>query len=315
MWCEQNGQPEAAIAYAQEAGDVERVARLFELCAMPAYVSGRAATAERWLAWLDARGALERKAAVAVLGAVLAALWGRPAEAHRWAEAAERGTYEGTLPDGTPSIDAWRAFLSALLCNQGPETMRTSAGRAVDGIAPASPFHASALLFVAVSHWLMGEIDRADDLFADAAEEGLEVGSFEAAAAALGERAAISINREMWVEAEELTHRALLVIRRSRMDEYPGSAFVYAVAARVALHRADAQRAQELLALAQRLRPQLTYAVPYFSVQTRLELAAPTSNSLTRAAPRRCFARPRRSCGDARTSARCPPRWRSCGRP
>ena len=272
-WCEHNGQPEAAIAYAQEAGDVERVARLFELCAMPAYVSGRAATAERWLAWLDARGALERNAAVAVLGAVLAALWGRPAEAHRWAEAAGRAPYEGALPDGTPSIDAWRAFLSALLCSKGPETMATSAERAVDGIAPASPFHASALLFVAVSQWLMGEIDRADDLFADAAEESLEVGSFEAAAAALGERAAISIGREMWVEAEELTDRALLVIRRSRMDEYPGSAFVYAVAARVALHRGDAQRAQELLALAQRLRPQLTYAVPYFSVQTRLELA------------------------------------------
>ena len=272
-WCEQNGQPEAAIAYAQEAGDVERVAGLFEFCAMPAYVSGRATTAERWLAWLDARGALERNAAVAVLGAVLAALWGRPAEAHRWAEAAGRATYEGTLPDGTPSIDAWRSFLSALLCSKGPKAMRTDAARAVGGIAPASPFHASALVFVAVSHWLMGEIDTADDLFADAAEESLEVGSFEAAAAALGERAAISIGREMWVEAEELTNRALLIIHRSRMDEYPGSAFVYAVAARVALHRADAQRAQELLALAQRLRPQLTYAVPYLSVQTRLELA------------------------------------------
>ena len=57
------------------------------------------------------------------------------------------------------------------------------------------------------------------------------------------------------------------------MEEYPTSAFAYAVAARVALHRGDAERAQELLARAQRLRPRLTYALPYFAVQTRLELA------------------------------------------
>ena len=45
------------------------------------------------------------------------------------------------------------------------------------------------------------------------------------------------------------------------------------VAARVALHRGEAERAHELLARAQRLRPRLTYALPYFAVQTRLELA------------------------------------------
>ena len=57
------------------------------------------------------------------------------------------------------------------------------------------------------------------------------------------------------------------------MEDYPTSALVYAVAARVALRRGEAQRADELLARAQRLRPQLTYAMPWISVQTRLELA------------------------------------------
>ena len=69
-WCEANGQPEAAIRYAQEAGDVDRVARLFERSAHLAYQSGRFATVERWLQWLDAHGAVERNAAVAVLGAL-----------------------------------------------------------------------------------------------------------------------------------------------------------------------------------------------------------------------------------------------------
>ena len=43
--------------------------------------------------------------------------------------------------------------------------------------------------------------------------------------------------------------------------------------ARVALHRGETERAHELLARSQRLRPRLTYAAPYFAVQTRLELA------------------------------------------
>jgi LuxR family maltose regulon positive regulatory protein len=57
------------------------------------------------------------------------------------------------------------------------------------------------------------------------------------------------------------------------MEEYPSSTLVWAVVARVALHREDTGRAQELLARAQRLRPRLTYAVPFFSIQVRLELA------------------------------------------
>ena len=93
------------------------------------------------------------------------------------------------------------------------------------------------------------------------------------AAVALGERAAVAIGHGRWVEAEEFAERALRVAHRSRLDEYPTSAFVCALAARVALHRGEAQRAHELLTRAQRLRPGLTYAIPALAVQCRLELA------------------------------------------
>jgi LuxR family maltose regulon positive regulatory protein len=45
------------------------------------------------------------------------------------------------------------------------------------------------------------------------------------------------------------------------------------VAARIALHEADRPRALAELTRAQRLRPGLTYAVPYLAVQARIELA------------------------------------------
>ena len=272
-WCEENGQPEAAVAYAQEAGDVGRVAVLTERYGVAVYETGRGATAERWLDWLEAQGVLGWNAAIAVLGALLAALWGRPARAVRWAEAAERAEYDGTLPDGTPSIDAWRAFMRAMLCQKGVAGMREDAELALGTLSPESPLRPDAELLLAISRLLAGDVDEADDLFANVAEEGVERGAPEAAAVALGERAAVAIARGGWVEAEEFARRALQVARRSRMEEYPTSALVSALAARVALHRGEAQRADELLARAQRLRPRTTYAAPYFAVQTRLELA------------------------------------------
>ena len=272
-WCEANGQPETAIGYAQQAG-TSTGWRGWSSCALTR--STRAAASRPPSAgstgWRQ-HGALERNAAVAVLGALLAAVWGRPAEAERRADAAERASYDGSLPDGSASIDSWLALLRALRCQQrgGEDARRRGACR--PDARPREPVPAERPLLMAISQWLAGEIDQADDLFADVAEEGLELGASEAVAVALGERAAIAIGREAWVQAEELADRALRVIRHARMEEYPTSAFVYAVAARVALHRGEAERAQEFLARAQRLRPRLTYALPYLSVQTRLELA------------------------------------------
>jgi LuxR family maltose regulon positive regulatory protein len=55
-WCVANGQLEAAMGYAQEAGDIDRAAKLFEQCGPLVYQSGRIATTERWLAWPETHG-------------------------------------------------------------------------------------------------------------------------------------------------------------------------------------------------------------------------------------------------------------------
>ena len=272
-WCEADGDPEGAIGYAQQAGDVDRVARLVERCVPPAYQSGRVSTAERWFEWLEARGALERHPLAAVLGSLLATLWGRPEEAERRAQAAELARHAGGPPDGSAAVDPWLVLLRAHRCQRGVAGMRADAELALELLAPGSRGRPHALVLLGVSRLLTGEIDQADDLFADAVEAGLELGTAEEVAVALGERAAIAVGRGEWVQAEELAHRALAGIRRSRMEDYPSSALVYAVAARVALRRGEAQRVDELLSRAQRLRPQLTYAMPWISVQTRLELA------------------------------------------
>jgi LuxR family maltose regulon positive regulatory protein len=272
-WCEANEQPETAIGYAQAAADVDRVARLVLRTILPAYQSGRVATVEHWLGWLETHGAVEQNAAVAFFGGLLNSIWGRSAEAERWAAAAERGSYEGALPDGSASIDSWLAGLRSLQCRRGAARMRTDAELAVATLARGSPFWPPARALHAVSLWLAGEVDPADDLFADVAEEGLELGATDAVSVALGERAAIAIGRGAWVQAEEFADRGLRIIRQAGMEGYPTSALVYPPAARVALHRGDVPGAQELMAKTHRLRPLLGYAMPHFSVQARLEMA------------------------------------------
>ena len=272
-WCEANGQPETAIGYAQAADDVDLTARLIVRSYLDTYNSGRAATVERWLGWLDAHGAIETNAAVAVIGGLTAALWGRPAEAERCADAAERASYDGTLYDGSASIDSWHALMRAQHCRRGVARMHRDAELAVATLARGSRLRPSAMVLLAISDWLAGDIDQADDLFADVAEEGVELGARAPVTFALGERGAIAIERGAWVHAEELADRALSYIRRSLMEEYPTSALAYSAAARVALHRGNRPGAEELLTRAQRLRPRLTYALPHLAIQTRLELA------------------------------------------
>jgi LuxR family transcriptional regulator, maltose regulon positive regulatory protein len=272
-WCEANGQPEAAIGYAQDSGDVDRVAQLVALNSLPAYQSGRSATVERWLRWLEEHGGGERDAAVAVIAGLYNAISGRAAEADRWSDAAERASYEGTLPDGSASIDAWRALLRAQRCRQGVARMRADAELAVATVARGSQFWPNALLLLGVARLMAGEVDEADELFADVVEEGVALGAADGVAVALSERAAIAVGRGAWVQAEELTNRAVRFVRQTRTEEYTTSAIVHALAARVALHRGDAPGAEDFLARAQRQRLRLTHALPHLATQTRLELA------------------------------------------
>ncbi|HEX5859399.1 MAG TPA: LuxR C-terminal-related transcriptional regulator [Microbacterium sp.] len=272
-WFEARGQMETAIGYAQAAGDLDRVARLVGRSCLATYQSGRAATLERWIDWLDGHGALERDASVAALAGILAPVWGRAAEAERWGDLAERASYEGTLPDGTPSIDAWLALMRVMSCRSGAASMRADAELAVATLARGSLFWPNARVMHAIALWLTGAVDQADDLFAEVAEEAEEVGAANAVSVCLAERGAIALGRGGWVQAEELADRAFRVIRHSFLEEYPTSSLVYAVGARVAAHRGDPHGAQVFLARAQRLRSRLTYALPYYAVQTRLELA------------------------------------------
>jgi LuxR family transcriptional regulator, maltose regulon positive regulatory protein len=270
-WCQRHGLAEAAIDYAIDAGDADLVARGVEQVAISVYRSGRLATVQRWFDWFNDRGLIQQYPAVAMLGAWVQALGGHAAAAERWAAAAEQGSYEGMLPDGS-SIDGWRALLRAKLCHHGVRQMRADAELALTLIPVDSLWRAPATLLLGISHLLAGDLDVADDLLAEAVEVAKDTGATVAATVALAERAILAIGRQDWRDAEILVEQARSVVNMAHLEAFATSVVLYAAGARVAIHHGNVDQAEQDLARAQQLRPQATHALPYYAVQARLEL-------------------------------------------
>ena len=226
-WCETNGQPEGAIEHAQQAGDADRVARLVLQLANPVWASGRGTTVMSWMEWFETNGLLERFPAIATHGALMHALAGRPASTERWAAAAERTLETGTLSDGN-TIDGTLAYLRALLCRDGIEAMRRDSQSAWNGLAPESPYRATMLLTEALADLAEGDLDRADALFARAADAASRVGNQPSLSILLAERGIAAVERNDWTAAAAFAEQAVAIVRDGHYDEYWTSCLVFA---------------------------------------------------------------------------------------
>ena len=267
---EGDGLPELAVDHLQAAGDADEVARLVAALAFPAYAGGRVETARRWLRWFEDQGLVERYPRVAVLGAQMEALLGNPSSAERWAAAAERGQATAA-PDRT--LDASVALLRTFLCHDGMAGVRADADAARAGLAPDSPWLATALLMEGIGHLLDGQAELAEPILHRAGEVAGRPARPRRPRPPWPSRPSSSWNATSWQEAGRLAGRAVDVLRAGNLDDYAMAAFVHTVAARAALALSDPGKAREHLARAIRLRPLLTSAMPHRSVQTLLELA------------------------------------------
>ncbi len=254
------------------AGDADAAAGLVEKLAVPAHRQGRVPTIQRWFRWLEDRGGIEGHPMAAVLAALLAALTGRPVEAERWADAVDRWQYGDPARPDDPSTEAWAAVLRAFLCRRGAEQMRADADEAVRRFAAGSFVTPAPAILQGIARVLCGDLDGGDASLQDAVSVGEEVGAHEDVALALCERSLVAMARDEWDRAEALAERARAVLRAGRIEESYATPLVCAVQARTAMHRGDVPAARQQLVSAQRLRHLLTYALPYFAVQARIEL-------------------------------------------
>jgi LuxR family transcriptional regulator, maltose regulon positive regulatory protein len=272
-WCLDNGLPEEALEYCMAAGDVDGAARLMGQLTVPTYRKGRATTIQRWFGWLENRGGIGGHPMAAVLASLFSAPMGRPDEAERWADAVDRWQYGDPARPDDPSVEAWAALMRALLCRHGVEQMRADADEAMRRFAAESFVTLTPALQQGIARILCGDLDGGDTCIEDAVRVGEHIDSPEHVAVGLCERSLVAMARSQWDRAEVLADQARSVLRRAGIEESYATPLVSAVRARTAMHRADLQAVHQELASAQRLRHLLTYALPQFAVQARLELA------------------------------------------
>ncbi|MGZ4354829.1 MAG: hypothetical protein ACXVZ4_14940, partial [Gaiellaceae bacterium] len=263
-WCEANGAPEAAIDHAAAAGDLEHVARLVSRLALPAYQDGRIVMVERWLRLLDDLPGLDRHPDLCLIGAWVHALRGRAPDARRWADAAERSLAKD---------DPRRRLLHALRCTAGAERMLDDAAAACDGLPPGDLWRPTALLALGVAQCLTGDERQADAILVEAAESAAAAGAPDTQIAALSERSLLAAARGSPADADALARDAAAVAGATRLGASVTRALELVTAARAALSRGDRDTAAAEIAHANRLRPLLTHAVPWLSMQVGIELA------------------------------------------
>ena len=272
-WCLANDLPEEALEYSMAAEDAEVAAGLVGMLAVPAHRQGRVTTVEQWFGWLEDRGAIEGHPMVAILASMLYALTARPVRAERWADAVDRWQYEDSARPDDPSAQAWAALARALLCRRGVERMLADADEAVHRFAAGSFLTPTPVLVQGIARVLCGDVDGGDVCLEEAVSIGEKTGSPDEVTLALCERSLLAMARSEWNRAEVLAEQARAVLRRDRLEESYAAPLICGVRARVAMHGTDVSAARQELLTAQRARPLLTYALPHFAVQARIELA------------------------------------------
>jgi LuxR family maltose regulon positive regulatory protein len=276
-WCETDGQLEAALHYAQDSDDVDRMARLAIALGQPMYASGRWTTLMGWFEWVGERGVVERHPAISAQAALLCALTGRPAAADRWADLAESLSGRPPDDDGAGHFALWLTSARALMCRRGVEQMRrdveVNARPVLAARAGEDTDHPMWLFLGGTAHLLLGDAETAQDRLSDATELTDEASRAPLVCIILAYRALIALGREDWYDAEILVERALEVARRRHAESYLTALLAFVLASRVALHRGDTTLARSHLAEAQSLRPLLSYAMPWYAVECLLQMA------------------------------------------
>ncbi len=272
-WCLRNGRPEEALEYCMAAGDVDGAAGLVGQLVVPTHRQGRVTTLQRWFGWLEDRGGIEGHPMVAVLASFFSALMGRPVDAERWANAVDRWQYGNEARPDDPSTEAWAAVVRAVLCRHGVERMTADADEAAHRFAAGTSLIPTPVLMQGLARILSGDLEGGDTSLAEAVSVGEATGSPDDVAVALCERSLVAMAGSEWDRAEVLTDQAHTVLRAAGFEESFATPLACAVRARAAMHRGDEPSARRELVSAQRLRPVLTYALPYLAVQARIELA------------------------------------------
>jgi len=156
-----------AIAHAQAAGDVDVAAELVASKWSALADLGQIETVRSWIAGFEDTQ-LEGHAPLAIAAAWISALADDPDRAARFAAAAQRGSWDGPMPDGTASLESAVALMSSAFVAGGVSSMRTMAQRAAELERAPSRHRGLALELLGIAQALEGDFGRARDTLSEA---------------------------------------------------------------------------------------------------------------------------------------------------
>ena len=161
VWLEGVGYFEGAIRQAIEAADYERVGLLIARYWYGYVTAGQTATVQRWLESLPEE-MITHNAALALVKAWICALSGQREETARFLALAGNLPYEGSLPDGTASVESGMAILRAVFGYDGVQST-VEAVRLATELEPgeSSPWAALVRFALGSSLFLSGDTSRA----------------------------------------------------------------------------------------------------------------------------------------------------------
>jgi len=159
------------------------------------------------------------------------------------------------------------------MCPAGPDQAMTDANLAVTQEAPWSVWRDQALCLCGEAHLLIGDVDGAGVLFAEASTLAAKYANTDALVLSESELALLAMDRGRWAQAADHLELALTEIDAQRMHDYATCVLAFAGAARLAVHRGDRAEADRQLTQAMRARPSCTFALPFLAVRLRLQLA------------------------------------------
>jgi LuxR family maltose regulon positive regulatory protein len=270
LWYEGHGMPEEAVRHALAAPDGVLAARLIAAHTQELNSQGRMRQLRSLLERLD-QHILQRYPPLAVMAAWIWALTGDALQA-RWAlRVAEQGTFDGSMPDGSASLESGISIIRAALAPDGVDGMLADARRAVALEPLGSPWHTLARLLEGGARLVSGSVPEANVAFEDAARAG-GAKQRPGASFALAMRALTAAADGDWATAASCAHEGQRLVDETLWDSMTSVA-VFAADAQVALHRGNTRRALYQLREAERLyRDPSPGAFPWLAVHVAIVL-------------------------------------------
>jgi LuxR family maltose regulon positive regulatory protein len=272
-WYEQRNQPEKAIRHAIAGEDTFTAARLINLHAQEFVAAGRIRTVRGWLDALGDDGLIEYPP-VAITAAWMLALVGDSQGAQRCLHAAERGRFDGPMPDGSSSLASAITVLRASLGALGVDRMLLDARTATEMEPPGSPWFPAAMATLGVAHALSGAAGQAVKELDLAARLGRRQQLPVPAVGALAELSLLAAERDDWPGAEEQAGQAVDLIETTGLEEHLFSILGFVAAARVAAHQGNQAAARRHAGTVLRMYTTPSpAAIPWLSAQVAIALA------------------------------------------